>query len=292
MGGAMNSPRELRRRIKSICGTAQITRAMQMVAASKMRKAQDLAIATRPFARLLYRIQRHAVTHADAFTHPLLVVRRVRRRAVILIAADKGLCGALNANVFRIASQFDPQSTIFITAGRKAAQFVARMRRLLAAEFAYGDSPTFPEARAIAAFARDLFLNGDVDQVQIVATRFVNTLTQEAVSIEYLPVGAITGLTVPGADPEGPLATDTGEIVFEPSAPALLGYLLGHYLDIYIYYVLLNAKASEQSSRMVAMKNATDNAENLIATLTLEYNKLRQGNITKELLEIAGGQAE
>jgi F-type H+-transporting ATPase subunit gamma len=288
----MASPRDLRRRIRSIGGTSQITKAMQMVAASKMRKAQQAAIAAGPFARLLYRIQRSATTRTVDFTHPLLEVRTVRRRAVILIAADKGLCGALNTNVFRVAAQFDPESTIFITAGRKAAQFVARTHRQLAAEFAYGDSPTFPEARAISGFARDLFLKGEVDQVWIVATRFVNTLVQEPVSIEYLPVGAIRGLKMPGAELEAALAADTTETVFEPNAEALLGYLLGHYLNIYIYHVLLNAKASEQSARMVSMKNATDSAESLIDALTLEYNKLRQGNITKELLEIAGGQAE
>jgi F-type H+-transporting ATPase subunit gamma len=288
----MNSPRDLRRRIKSVSGTAQITKAMQMVAASKMRKAQQAAIAAAPFSRLLYRIQRAATTGMHDFAHPLLEVRDVHRRAVILIAADKGLCGALNTNVFRLAAQFDPESTIFITAGRKAAQFVARTRRQLAAEFAYGDTPTFPEARAISASARDLFLKGEVDRVQIVATRFVNTLTQEPVSIEYLPVGAIKGLRVPGVEPEEVLAGATEETLFEPGAEAVLSYLLGHYLNIYIYYVLLNAKASEQSARMVSMKNATDSAESLIEALTLEYNKLRQGNITKELLEIAGGQAE
>ena len=286
----MQSPRDLRRRIRSIGGTAQITKAMQMVAASKMRKAQQAALTAAPFARRLYRMQRTATTRAVDFKHPLIEVRPVRRRAVILVAADKGLCGALNTNVFRLAAQFDPATTLFITAGRKAAQFVARTKRQLVAEFAYGDSPTFSEARAIAAFARDLFLKGDVDQVLIVATRFLNTLTQEAVTIEYLPVGEITGVKVPGAEVEA-AAADTAEIVFEPSAEFVLGYLLGHYLNIYIFHILLNAKASEQSARMVSMKNATDSADSLIKELKLEYNKLRQGNITRELLEIAGGQA-
>jgi F-type H+-transporting ATPase subunit gamma len=287
----MHTPRDLRRRIKSISGTAQITKAMQMVAASKMRKAQQAAIASTPFARLLYRIQRRATARVQEFTHPLLGKREVRRRAVILVAADKGLCGALNTNVFRLASQFDPASTIFITAGRKAAQFVARMRRQLAAEFAYGDSPTYAEARAIVTLARDLFLAGDVDEVRIVTTRFVNTLTQEPVAMEFLPVGTITGLKIPGAESEEVLSADTEETLFEPSAETVLSYLVGTYLNVYLYYVLLHAKASEQSARMVSMKNATDSAETLIGDLTLEYNKLRQGNITKELLEIAGGQA-
>jgi F-type H+-transporting ATPase subunit gamma len=288
----MNSPRDLRRRIKSISGTAQITKAMQMVAASKMRKAQQAAIEARSFAQLLYRMQRHATTHAFSFSHPLLEVRPVRKQAVILIAADKGLCGALNTNVFRLASHFDQQSTTFITAGRKAAQFVARSGRQLAAEFSYGDSPAFAEARAIAMLARDLFVKKEVDRVQVIATRFVNTLTQEPVSMEFLPIGEITGLKVGGAEPEEALAADQAEVVFEPDVESVLGYLLERYLNIYLYYTLLNAKASEQSARMVSMKNATDSAETLIKDLKLEYNKLRQGNITKELLEIAGGQAD
>ena len=289
----MPSARDIRRRIRSISSTAQITNAMQMVAASKMRKAQQRALAGRPFTSLLYRIQRAATTRLGEFTHPLLEVREVRKRAVILVAADKGLCGALNSNVFRLAAEFDPQSTVFITAGRKAAQFVAATRRQLVAEFAYGDEPRFPEARAIASFARDLFLNQEVDEVRIVATLFVNTLTQERVSIEFLPVGKITGIKIPGAPGAEPETEpiDTGEILFEPSPEAVMGYLLSHYLNIYIYQVLLNAKASEQSARMVSMKNATENANTLIKDLTLEYNKLRQGSITKELLEIAGGQS-
>ena len=286
----MHSPRDLRRRIRSVGSTAQITKAMQMVAASKMRKAQDAATAGRPFVRLLYRFQREATNQLREFNHPLLEVRPVGKRAVILVATDKGLCGALNSNLFRLASQFDAESTLFITAGRKAAQYVAGSRRQLIAEFPFGDSPRFPEARAIARFARDLFLKKEVDEVRVLATRFVNTLTQQALSLEFLPVGEIKGLRIPGAEPEEqPVAPQ--ETLFEPGRSEFLEYLLSDYLNIYIYQVLLNAKASEQSARMVSMKNATDNAESLIEDLTLEYNKLRQGNITKELLEIAGGQA-
>jgi len=288
----MNSPRELRRRIRSITSTAQITKAMQMVAASKMRRAQQSALAGRPFAHMVYRIQREATTRMGEFNHPLVEVRPVRRRAVVLIAADKGLCGPLNSNLFRLSAEFDPQTTLFITAGRKAAQFRARTRRQLAAEFSYADSPRFAEARAIAAFAREMFLKHEVDQIQVVATRFVNTLTQQPLCLEFLPVGEIKGLKIPGSRLEEELAADITEAIFEPSPEFVLSYLLTKYLDIYMYQVLLNAKASELSARMVSMKNATDNAENLINDLTLEYNKLRQGNITKELLEIAGGQTE
>src|SRR5689334_6754341 len=193
------SSREIRRRIRSIGSTAQITKAMQMVAASKMRKAQQAAINVRPFGQLLYRIQRLAVTRATDFKHPLLQRRDVQRRAIVLVASDKGLCGALNSNVFRMAGHYDPKHTVFITAGRKAAQFVARTRRSLVAEFAYGDTPRFPEARALAALARDLFLKGDVDEVRIITTRFVNTLVQQPTDLALLPIGEID-LKIPGVE--------------------------------------------------------------------------------------------
>ena len=286
----MASPREIRQRIKSISSTAQITKAMQMVAAAKMFKAQQAALTTRPFAQLLYRIQRRATTHVRDFTHPLIEVRPVHKRAVILFGTDKGLCGALNSNLFRLAAQFDPATTLFIAAGKRAAQFIARTGRQLIAEFTFSDSPRYPEARPIAAFARDLFLKREVDQVQVIATRFINTLIQEASVIEYLPIGEIKGIKIPGVEFEAELAADTREYLFELNPEAVLEYLFGLYLNIYIYRVMLEAKASEQSARRVAMKNASDNAAELIRDLTLEYNNLRQGNITKELLEIAGGQ--
>jgi F-type H+-transporting ATPase subunit gamma len=287
----MPSLHDIRRRIKSVGNTSQITKAMQMVAASKMRRAQEAARTTRPFAQLLYRIQRQATTHApDDFTHPLLEMREVRKRAVILVGTDKGLCGGLNSNLFHLVTQFDPATTLFITVGKRAAQFIAHTGRQLVAEFTFSDSPRFEEARPIASCARDLFLKRQVDQVQVVATRFINTMTQEPVVVDYLPIGEIKGLKIPGVEPEADPTADARQSLFELSAAAVLEYLFGHYLNIYIYQVLLEAKASEQSARMVAMKGATDNATHLIKDLTLHYNNLRQGNITKELLEIAGGQ--
>src|SRR2546423_10154379 len=230
----MPSHRNIRRRIKPVRSTAQITRAMQPVAASKMRKAQHATLLTRPFAQLLYRMQRKATTHPRDFPHPLQAVRDVRPRAVILFGTDKGLCGALNSNLFRSAAQFDPATTLFITAGKRAAQFIARTGRQLAAEFTFADSPRFAEARPIAALARDLFLKGDVDQVLIVAARLINTLIQQPSVVEVLPLGEITGLKIPGAESDGDVAAATGEVLFEFSAKTLLGYLFGHYLNIYV----------------------------------------------------------
>src|ERR1051326_5798573 len=207
----MPSLRDIRRRIKSVGSTSQITRAMQMVAASKMRKAQQATLTTRPFGRLLYRMQRYATTHARDFVHPLMEVREIRKRAVILAGTDKGLCGSLNTNLFRMASQYDPATTVYVAVGKRAAQFIARSRRQLAAEFTITDSPRFAEARPIAAFARDLFLKGEVDEVQIVATRYINTMSQQPIAVQYLPIGEISGLKLPGADTDSDLSRQTTE---------------------------------------------------------------------------------
>jgi F-type H+-transporting ATPase subunit gamma len=286
----MPSPRDILRRIKSISSTAQITRAMQMVASTKMRRAQQATLMTRPFAQLLYRVQRRVATHLTDYTHPLLEVREVRRRAVVLVATDKGLCGALNSNLFRVAAQFDPATTSFIAVGKRAALFVAGTKRKLAAEFTFTDSPRFAEARPIAAMARDLFLSGEVDEVRVVATGFVNTLTQVAASIEFLPIGEIKAIRIPDSESEEEIRASFLDYTFEPNAGDVMNFLLPGYLNIFIYRVLLESKASEQSARMVAMKSATDNAVSLIQDLKLEYNQRRQSNITTELLDISGGQ--
>src|SRR5690349_17223504 len=191
----MPSTRDIRRRIKSVKNTAQITKAMQMVAASKMRKAQQAAIASRPYASLMNDVLGNVAFNAGDFTHPLMEKRSGSKRAVILIATDKGLCGALNSNLMREAARLDKANTIYITAGRKAAQFVARTRRNLAAEFTYKDAPLFSEARAISKFARDLFLSGEVDGVDILFTNFVSTLVQKPLLRPFLPVGEIKAVS-------------------------------------------------------------------------------------------------
>ena len=289
----MPSTRDIRRRIKSVKNTAQITKAMQMVAAAKMRKAQQAALLGRPYAELMNAILAEAAPRIAAFRHPLMEVREVKKRAVILVSSDRGLCGGLNSNLFREVGKLDKNATVFITAGRKASQFIARTKRSLAAEFTYKDAPAFAEARAVSKFAQELFLKGEVDSVDVVYTHFVSTLVQQPKSIPLLPVGKIKAVTVGVNAPEQELQnagprTDTFE--FEPDEKTVLGDLLPHSLNFQMHQIMFEAKASEQSARMVAMKNATDNAQQLIKDLTLEYNKLRQANITKELLEITTAQ--
>ena len=285
----MPSTRDIRRRIKSVKNTAQITKAMQMVAAAKMRKAQQAALVGRPYAQLLNEIMAEAATRTIGFDHPLLQSRPVARRAVILVSTDRGLCGGLNSNIFREASKLDKNTTVFVTAGKKAAQFISRTKRELSAEFSYKDMPEFGEARAISKFVQQMFLKGEVDAVDILFPRFINTLTQSPTTVPFLPIGEISAATAGVNSPSQELPGKITDEVFdfEPDEDTVLGELLPHSLNFQMHQILLETKASEQSARMVAMKNATDNADQLVKHLTLEYNKLRQSNITKELLEIS-----
>ena len=285
----MPSTRDIRRRIKSVKSTAQITKAMQMVASSKMLKAQQGAINFRPFAAMSAELMSHLTQDTDDYRHPLMETREVRRRAVVLIGTDKGLCGALNANLFREAARYAPATTRFIAVGKKAAQFIARTRRTLVAEFSCRDTPTYGECQAISKFAQDLFLKGEVDAVDVLYTRFISTLSQQPDQRAFLPMGSALNLPAEGAASPGLRAGEPKRyhLLFEPDPATVLDRLVLYFLDFRVAQLLLEAKASEHSARMVAMKNATDNADQLIKHLTLEYNKLRQANITKELLEIS-----
>jgi F-type H+-transporting ATPase subunit gamma len=285
----MPSTRDIRRRIKSVKGTAQITKAMQMVASSKMLKAQQGALNFRPFAAMASEIMEHLSADTGDYRHPLMETRAVRKRAVIVISTDKGLCGALNSNLFREVSKYDTATTQFIAVGRKAAQFLARTKRKLVAEFTYHDTPTYGEAQAISKFAQDMFLKGEADAVDVVYTRFVNTLSQRPDSRALLPMGAAESFL---NEAKGHAAQAAGEhqrvdFLFEPDPATVMDQLVLYFMDFRVAQLLQEAKASEHSARMVAMKNATDNAQQLVKHLTLEYNKLRQANITKELLEIS-----
>src|SRR2546430_2367725 len=202
--------------------------------------------------------------------HPLMERREgANKRGIVVVSTDKGLCGALNSNLMREAAKFDKTSTVYITAGRKASQFIARTKRNLAAEFTYKDAPLFSEARAISKFARDLFTEGGVDRVDVLFTNFISTLNQRPEVFPLLPVGELKGVTagVHGHATSEKLLKGANEFLFEPGVEAVLGALLPHYLNFQIYQILLEAQASEHRSRMVAMKKATDNAEQLIKKL-------------------------
>src|SRR5712671_5028092 len=187
----MATTRDLRRRIKSIRNTSEITKAMQMVAAAKMRKAQQAALAGRPYASLMNEVLAEVSANAGDFSHTLMETRPVRKRSVIVVSTDKGLCGALNSNLLREAARFDKETTVYITAGRKASQFIARTKRQLAAEFTYKDAPLFGEARAISKFGQDLFNKGEVSRVDVLFTNFISTLNQRPEVFPFLPVGEI-----------------------------------------------------------------------------------------------------
>ena len=288
----MASTQDIRRRIKSIRNIGQLTKAMQMVAASKMRKAQQHALAGRPYARLMNRVLVSLQQRTDPKMHPLLQVREVKRELIIVISTDKGLAGSLNTNLLREAANFDKEKTVFIVVGRKARQFLSRTGREVLADFELRDAPAFAETKAIAQFATERFLSGDVDRVSVLYTHFINTINQKPIVQTMLPISDFDVMGVEGetAPPTDSSNDPMGGYVFEPNPEAVLDVMLPYYLQYEVFQMILDARASEHSARMVAMKNATDNAQTLIKDLTLEYNKMRQASITTELLEISTAQ--
>lgn len=278
--------RDIRRRIKSIKNTAQITKAMQMVAASKMRKAQQAALAGRPYADLMNRVLVSLRDRTDVTLHPLLQERPVEKELVVVISTDKGLCGGLNTNLFREAGQFDAAKTEYVAAGRKAVQFIARTKRQLLADFKVSDAPVFAEVKQISKFCLDKFVSGEVDKVSVLYTHFVNTLTQTPTLHTVLP---ISPFDLPKGETGKPIDASS-DYIYEPDPQGVLNAILPHYVHYEIFQMALDSRASEHSARMVAMKSATDNAKQLVKDLTLEYNKLRQASITTELLEISTAQ--
>jgi len=284
----MANLRDIRRRIKSVKNTAQITKAMQMVAASKMRKAQQAAINGRDYAQLMNQVIVTLRDAVDSSAHPLLDRREVKKELVLLFSTDKGLCGGLNTNLFREAMAFDKETTLFVSVGRKGTQFLARTGRKMIADFPLRDHPSFLETKSISKFCVEKFLDGSVDKVTVLFPRFVNTLSQVPTALPLLP---LTGLEEVGLKNEyGGAVPIDGGMQFEPAPESVLDALLPAYIHFGVYQTLLGTRASEQSARMVAMKSATDNAKNLVKDLTLEYNKARQASITKEILEIATAQ--
>jgi F-type H+-transporting ATPase subunit gamma len=278
--------RDIRRRIKSIKNTAQITKAMQMVAASKMRKAQASALAGRPYADLMNRVLVSLSKRTNPELSPLLEVREVKKELILVVSTDKGLCGALNTNLLREIVQFEGKPVGYVATGRKGVQYLARTKKELLADFPMKDSPGLIDTKPISKFLIDKFLAHEADKVSVLYNRFINTLTLKPTLQTILPIAAADLPKPAGETPED----DSLEFLYEPSAAEVLAGILPHYVHFQVYQMVLDARASEHSARMVAMKNATDNAKQLIKDLTLEYNKIRQASITTELLEITTAQ--
>jgi F-type H+-transporting ATPase subunit gamma len=288
----MPSTRDIRRRIKSVKNTRQITKAMELVAASKMKKAQQAALAGRPYANLMADMLATLAARVDESQHPFLVERPVKTRGILLVTTDKGLCGPLNANLFKLVVEIRTPAKYYAI-GRKGAQFLARTKRDMVASFQVHDRVPFGEVRVIAELMIKHFTEGLIDTIEVIYPRFTNTLIQHPRVRPVLPLrslkefmdrlGEETGsVRVPGVDQR--------EMLFEPGVRQVLDALLPFYVNRHVHQLVLSAKASEQSARMVAMKTAKDNASSLLDDLTLDYNKARQGAITQEILEIAAAQ--
>ncbi|MEO6567746.1 MAG: ATP synthase F1 subunit gamma [Opitutaceae bacterium] len=285
----MASTRDIRRRIKSVKNTRQITKAMELVAASKMKKAQQLALASRPYAQLMGSMLAALSSRVDESFHPFLAQRPVKTRGILLVSTDKGLCGPLNSNLFRLVTEIKTPAK-FYAIGRKGSQFLARTKRDMVADFQVTDRVPFADVKVIVQFMIKQFLDGVIDTIEVIYPRYKNTLVQESIVRPVLPLLNLrTFLSAAQTDAITGHATtsDDREISFEPNAQQVLEALLPFYVDRVIYQFILSAKASEHSARMVAMKTAKDNATKILGELTLEYNKARQAAITQEILEIA-----
>ena len=288
----MPSLRDLRRRIRTVANTQKITKAMELVAASKMKKAQQVALAGRPYTNLMAEMLAALASRVDESEHPFLVHRPIRTRGILLVATDKGLCGPLNGNLFKLVSEIKTPAKFYVI-GRKGAQFLARTKRDLVADFPVHDRVPFAEVKVIGEFMVKQFLEGVIDSIEVIYPRFKNTLMQESRVRPVLPLANlkefIDGLAADSSAPKAAPA-DEREVLFEPGVTQVLEALLPYYVNRHIYQLVLSAKASEHSARMVAMKTAKDNATKLLGDLTLEYNKARQAAITQEILEIAAAQ--
>ncbi len=278
----MASARDIRRRIRSVKNIQQITKAMKMVAAARLRRAKERALSSRPYTGKIREVLASVAGGVGEISHPLLEVRPANRVAYLVMAGDKGLCGAYNSNVMKeavahVRTQNDP---VIFTVGRKSRDFFKRRGYRIDQEMTgFSEKPAYEHARTIAQKLVDMYVEGLVDEIYLVYTQFISPVQSNPSTIRLLPVAS------EDVQGEGPQQ----EYIFEPSAEAVLDLLLPKYLETVIYGALLQASASELGSRMTAMGNATDNAQELIGKLTLSYNKVRQAGITRELAEIVGG---
>ncbi len=279
----MASQREIRRRIAAVKNIKQITRAMQFVAASKLKRAQDATLAARPYSEKIDEVLADLATVLSDEEHPLLAKREGGKRLIVLITSDRGLAGPFNTNTIRFTAQTITEhkdDLAVVTVGRKGRDAMRRARVPIEAHFeGYGDRPAFTDVLPLARLITDDYLAGTYTQIDIIFSQFVSTLTQRPALDTLLPIE-------PSEDTEG---IPGNQFIFEPNPAAVLERLLPRYVATRLFQAVLESKASEESSRMVAMRNATDNAEDLIQDYTLAYNKVRQANITREMIEIASG---
>lgn len=283
----MASTRQLKSRIRSVKSTKQITKAMQMVAASKMRRAQEADKASAAYTAAAQELLTYFASQGIVKDHRWFVKRPVKTRMLILVAADKGLAGAYNTNVFKEylnrlrEDEASSVKNLTIAVGRKASQFVSRLKDTEVIG-TYEDMPDHPEGsqfHAILNSAKDAFESRDVDAVDVVFTQFVSSMTQSAFTLRLFPAGFT----------EVPVSETVREATYEPNIERVLDDAAYRLIGAQLFQALLDAKASEYSMRMLAMKNATDNASDLVDDLTLAMNKARQGAITQELSEISAG---
>jgi F-type H+-transporting ATPase subunit gamma len=279
----MASQRDIRRRIGAVKNIKQITRAMQFVAASKLKRAQDATLASRPYSEKIDEVLADLAVVLSGEEHPLLARRETGKRLIVLITTDRGLAGPLNTNTIRFAAQEitgKSEDLAVVTVGRKGRDAMRRARVPLEAHFeGYGDRPTFADVIPLARLITDDYLANKFASVDIIYSHFVSTLTQRPALDTLLPIE-------PTEDTEG---IPGNQFIFEPDPATVLTQLVPRYIATRIFQAVLESKASEESSRMVAMKNATENADELVEDLTLSYNKVRQSNITREMIEIASG---
>ncbi len=282
----MANTRELRRRIKSVKNTAQITKAMQMVAATKMRRAQIQALAGRPYLQALNSSLTHLLKEVKQESSLLTQTNTATQTGILLLSTDKSLCGALNANLLRFTINFEKEieNPLYFSIGKKGRNFIVKTGKSLSADFENEDLVTFASASVVTRMFIAEFLKGSLKEVYIIYPHFVSTLTQEPRAVKILPASEI----------EAPEASDEGftpEFLLEPTSADLLDYLLNHFIQTQVYQTMVEAKASEHSARMIAMQNATDNAKDLVSDLQLAYNQTRQAAITNQLLEITSALA-
>ena len=276
----MASARDIRRRIKSVKNIQQITKAMKMVAAARLRRAQERAASSRPYTEKVQEVLGHVIANVRDLSHPLLTVREVAKTGYLIIGADKGLAGAYTSNVIRevLPQVKDNDKAVIVAVGRKPRDYFRKRGYHVLDEYTgFSERPTYDHAVTIAKEIAGRFIAGDLDEVKLVYTKFYSPINQKPTTMTLLPLE------------HNSVEDSQTEYIFEPSAPDVLGQLLPKYLETVIYGALLQAAASELGARMTAMGSATDNAQELISKLVLNYNKMRQASITLEISEIVGG---